>query len=107
MRVEARGFNSKALVFVGPWAKYLPIDAANLKLIHVGILAGGGRAHVALGIETAANYQPTDTCRIAVVGEVRLAEVSSLSKSIPVKLYQPTPICTKIESLQMDWPKIG
>jgi hypothetical protein len=52
------------------------------------------------------NYSAAQ-CKIAMADAVRLAEMGSLSKTITVKLNVSTPVCTKIPSLQIDWPKIG
>jgi hypothetical protein len=106
VRVGARGYNSKTLTVVGLWAKYLPTNPAIYKSTKVGLVANGGQVHVTLGIETAMNY-PAAQCKIAMADAVRLAEMGTLSKTITVKLNVSTPVCTKIQSLQIDWPKIG
>ena len=106
VRVAARGYNSKTLAVVGEWTKYLPSNPAKYKLTKVGIVADGGLVHLTLGIETAMNY-PAAQCKFAMADEVRLAEMGTLSKTIKVKLNVSTPVCTKIQSLQIDWPKIG
>jgi hypothetical protein len=106
VRVQARGYNSKTFTVVGLWATYLSSTPAIYKSTKVGIVANGGQVHVALGIETAMNYSAAQ-CKIAMADAVRLAEMGSLSKTITVKLNVSTPVCTKIPSLQIDWPKIG
>ena len=106
VRIEARGYDSKSLSFVGPWAKYLPNDASRLHMMRVGIISHNGRGHVSLGVETPANFSPSSRCMIANTNEVRLAEISSLAKSIPLVLAGPTQVCTKIQTLLMDWPGI-
>jgi hypothetical protein len=106
MRVEARAYDPAKEAFVGPWAKYFPVNGVDQHRRRVGILAENARANVTMGVETAQNY-PATKCALATTPDIRLAEFGSLSRSLQLALYGPTQVCTKFPTLFMQWPSIG